>query len=90
MTESILRVKQEVLLRFFGHFSRDKQFLKINDLDNFENIITHNIEFKELETEIVDLINDLTYNAIGKLDIRLNGIDETMINKIVFNIKSIK
>ncbi len=86
MSDSILRTKQVVLLKLFGHLSGDKQGIKIFDLDNFENIITTNNEFKELENEIIDLINDLTYYALGKLDIRLNGIDETMINKLVCNI----
>lgn len=86
MSDSILRSKQDVLLRLFLHISRDKQGLKIADLDNFENIITNKNEFKEIETEITDLINDVTYYAVGKLDIRLNGIDETIINKIVCNI----
>lgn len=89
MSDSILRAKQDILLKFFTHVSKDKQFLKVNDLDNFENIITNNNLFKEIEMEISDLLNDLTYYAIGKLDIRLNGIDETMINKIVCNIKII-
>ncbi len=88
MSDSILRSKQDVLLKLFVHLSRDKQVLKIAELDNFENIITTKNEFKEIETEITDLLNDLTYHAVGKLDIRLNGIDETMINKIVCNIKT--
>jgi hypothetical protein len=90
MSDSILKVKREVLLRFFEHISLNKQSITIPDLDNFEIIIVSNKEFKESENEIIDLINDITYYAITKLDIRLNGIDETMINKIVCNIINLK
>jgi len=87
MSDSILKVKQEVLQKFFEYLSFDKVSIKINDLDHFEKIIKINKEFKELENEIIDIINDLTYYTIGKLDIKINGIDETMINKIVCNPK---
>jgi len=87
MSESILRAKEEKLLKLFNFLKAEKSIIKINDLDNFEKIITINKDFKEFEKEIIELINDMTYFSIGKLDIKLNGIDETMINKIViFNI----
>jgi hypothetical protein len=83
MSDPILKYKQEVLLKFFNFLRGENTNINITNLDNFEKIAMINKEFKQMENEIIDLINDVTYFSIGKLDIKLNGIDETFINKIV-------
>ncbi len=84
MSDSLPKNKQENLLRFFDIISSDKTIIKIQDIDSFEKDLIDNKELKDQEKEIIELINDLTYFAILKLDIKITGIDETLINKIVF------
>lgn len=83
MSESFLKNKQAVLMRFFEYVSSDKSIIKMNDFDDLEKLVSSNKEFKDFEKSIVEMINDIVYFAIQKLDIKISGIDETQINKIV-------
>lgn len=83
MSDSAVKNKSEILIKFFDFLSTEKNKILLSDFDSIEKLLIKNQQFSEISKDLIEHIDNLTYFTIIALDIKISGIDETLINKIV-------
>ena len=73
-------MNESILSDLFSFVSTDGQLITKKNLSDFEIFINRN-DFEDLHEDLIGFLNDLIYFTVNKLDIKVDVVDEGLINK---------